>query len=78
MKITVSDESRRAARGCTRKCACLERGGRDLCPVDYCAGNGDLFLKCASADACSYRHQFDGMAYCTCPVRKEIFNKYWT
>jgi hypothetical protein len=34
------------------------------------------FVKCLHDEPCAYKDTLDGFTVCTCPVRKEIFNRY--
>jgi hypothetical protein len=75
--LLVSDEAKQSTRYCTRDFACLN-GNRDfLCKVEQCLGGQVLFVACLEQGYCSYQRRYGFTGYmCTCPVRKEIYEKY--
>jgi len=76
MKPEISDESRQAATRCAKGFACLTGDRKDLCAVETCIGEKVHFVKCLQVGNCAYQHPFGSGHFCTCPVRKELFNKY--
>lgn len=76
MKHQVSDGVRKATTKCTKGFACLAADGAPLCTVEYCVNGEVHFLKCLCDKVCPYQNSFGNGLYCTCPTRKELFNKY--
>lgn len=51
--------------------------GRDICcEVEHCISNELLFVKIPNCNLCPYTLDFGGSIVCSCPIRKEIYNKY--
>jgi len=65
---------------CTKELNCLEDDENrhyPLCPVERCLEGKIHFIRCLDTNECYYRNPFGNSYYTyTCPVRKEIFNKY--
>ncbi len=76
MLIHISDEARRATTDCKKGFSCLKAARNGVCPVERCVGGKVHFIKCLSNGYCSYRRPFGYGFFCSCPVRKELFNKY--
>lgn len=76
MDIRVSNEAQRAAVQCKKGFSCLEKGRKDLCPVEESILGIVCRIKCLNNEVCSYQYSLDGGCFCACPVRKEIFNVY--
>ena len=76
MDIHISEEVRRTATNCKKKFSCLEEERKDLCKVENCIDGKVHFIKCLNDEYCPYKQSFGDSFFCSCPVRKEIFNKY--
>ena len=76
MKYQASDGAQKATTKCTKAFACLKENGTPLCAVEHCINGEIYFLKCLRDIICSYQNSFGTGHYCTCPTRKELFNKY--
>jgi hypothetical protein len=77
MKIEIPEVIRMCATECTKELKCLEVNKQKLCPVEKCIEGKIHFIKCLDDNDCYYRNKLDSLySTCTCPVRKEIFNKY--
>lgn len=75
MKIVVSEKSLHDADNCQNNYSCLNGDRDSLCPVTRNINDKVHFINCLN-HSCMYQMAF-GLAYiCTCPVRKEIYNKY--
>jgi len=72
----VSDDARQKAAQCDKCFACLQPDGAPLCKVDHCVEEQVHFLACLNDLHCAYACKFGGKDYCTCPVRKEIYQRY--
>jgi hypothetical protein len=46
------------------------------CKVENCINEKVHFIKGVDNLSCSYKMSFGDSFFCTCPTRKEIFNKY--
>jgi len=75
MKYPVSNAAKQATTKCTRECACL-KGIRKVCAVEQCISNEVHFIKRQNDENCSYLQSFGLGHLCTCPIRKELFNKH--
>ena len=76
MDIHVSNEAQRAAKHCKKGFSCLDKKRKDLCPVEKSLFGIAHRIKCLNSEACSYQYILGDDTFCSCPVRKEIFNKY--
>jgi len=76
MDIVVSDESLRATRHCEKGFSCLKGETAGLCEIDLCIDRRAYFVKCLDGVHCSYRLSFGNSFTCTCPTRREIYDKY--
>lgn len=76
MVLGVSEESRRETTRCEKDFTCLSGSKPDLCKVEYCVDGRVHFIKCLNQELCSYRLFFGKRAFCSCPVRKELFNNH--
>jgi len=66
-KITDSTE-------CEKSFECLANQ-ENLCKVKLCIAGEVHFLKCDD-NVCKFKAYFGNESLCTCPVRKEIYNRY--
>ncbi|MCX6295556.1 MAG: hypothetical protein NTX97_05740 [Bacteroidetes bacterium] len=64
------------ATACIKSISCLNKSSSSLCEVVECLNNTIYFLNCAATNTCNYKVSFGISNTCTCPVRKEIFDKY--
>jgi len=76
MEIYIPDQIRNTATKCKKRFSCLESERNNLCKVEYCVGGEIHFIKCLNDESCFYQNVFGGETFCSCPVRKEIYNKY--
>ncbi|MGD9612749.1 MAG: hypothetical protein AB7V22_07580 [Kiritimatiellia bacterium] len=76
MKPHASDRAQKATRQCRKDFACLKEGGAPGCAVEHCVDGKIHFLKCLKDKVCAYPQAFGYGCLCTCPVRKELFNKH--
>ncbi len=61
---------------CEKNFKCLSGNMNVYCQVENCINNEVHFIKCINKLNCSYKMSFGDSFICTCPTRKEIFNKY--
>ncbi len=61
---------------CEKNFTCLKSDNHVCCKVENCINNEVHFITCADNINCSYKMSFGNSYFCTCPVRKEIFNKH--
>ncbi|VVB86680.1 Uncharacterised protein [uncultured archaeon] len=75
MVIKVSEDALKKTK-CKKDFSCLSGERTDLCMVEYCV-NGEIhFLRCMYNSRCGYQIPFGYSSVCTCPVRKELYNRY--
>jgi len=60
---------------CTKDFDCLKNNNIH-CKVENCVNNEVYFVECCEKNPCNYRVNFGNSHICTCPTRKEIYNKY--
>lgn len=75
MKYEIDDSIIKTAKECKNNCACLE-GVTPLCSVEHCIMHRIHYVKCLHEEPCLYKSTMENSTVCTCPVRKEIFNRY--
>jgi hypothetical protein len=60
---------------CQKSFDCLNNDKHIFSKVENCVNNKIHFVKCSDY-SCSYLVSFGNSYVCSCPIRKEIFNKY--
>lgn len=76
MNIRISDEIKSSATSCTKDFSCLSPEKKDLCKVKKCVDEKVHFIECNEHEYCTYKISFGTEFFCSCPVRKEIYNKH--
>jgi hypothetical protein len=76
MKRQVSEESINATTLCDKGFSCLERDMDDLCKIGIRFNGDALVIKCQDKISCPYRISKDSDKLCSCPTRRELFDKY--
>ena len=77
VRFKIPEEIRLCATECTKEHACLMNEKHELCPVVKNIEGKIHFIQCIEDRPCIYKNHIGDSVYtCTCPVRKEIFNKY--
>jgi hypothetical protein len=61
---------------CEKNFECMKNNVHVYCRVEKCIDEKVHFIKCIDSFHCSYKLVFGYSNICTCPTRKEIFNKY--
>lgn len=70
----VSEEIIEKTRACTKNYSCLKY--KPLCEIDHSINNRVHFIKCLNNALCPYKISYGSDFICSCPTRKEIYNKY--
>ena len=76
MDIEINEDILKKTTECEKNFGCLSSKTRDFCEVDYCTGNGVLFVKSKFEKYCPYKMSFGYKFICRCPVRNEIYRRY--
>jgi hypothetical protein len=76
MVFHVSKAATEACTRCPRAHACLQESEEDLCSVSGCVDGAMHFVVCAHEGPCPYRQTVWERPLCSCPVRREIYNRY--
>ena len=76
MNYQVSDESLKATTQCETKFSCLTGDRKNMCAVEDCVNKEVYFIKYPNNGRCAYKCTFGENHFCTCPIRKELFNKF--
>ncbi len=71
----IAHETLASAEQCHRNHACLNEKTPPLCHVKDCVNN-EIHFVATNILYCKYFVFFADEVICTCPVRKELFNKY--
>ena len=61
---------------CEKNFACIKIDKHVCCKVENCINKEVHFITSIDNNNCNYKISFGNSYFCTCPVRKEIFNKY--
>jgi hypothetical protein len=62
---------------CHRNHGCVqEEGAFRFCQLEPAAEGAVLFIRDPSENGCRYKVPFGDRAFCGCPVRQAIFDKY--
>ena len=77
MKLQISDKALNATTHCEKVFSCLNEGKNNLCNVTEKGLSGVLFVECSRGinRSCYYVQNSVNKQICTCPVRKELYNK---
>lgn len=73
--MEITKETIEKTTKCLKNFECLN-GGSIRCKVEDCINNEVHFVKSSSTEYCPYNLSFGDDNICTCPTRKEIYNKY--
>lgn len=75
MNLQIDIDTLSRTTKCTRDFACLTDSGQ-LCRVENCVDNKVHFIQCRHDAKCNYQISYGYSYICTCPTRKEIYNRY--
>ena len=73
--IEISRKSIDETTNCDRNFECLLETDAPSCEISYCVSREVHFLFKKNRH-CHYGESFGLSPFCTCPVRKEMYNKY--
>jgi hypothetical protein len=76
MVFEIDNDIKGLATLCKSNLACLESDCHTICIVKDCINGKVHFIECKDQNFCTYKKSFGHNHICTCPVRKEIYNKY--
>lgn len=65
-----------SATKCEKNLVCLKSADHVYCPVSCCVMHTVHYVECLHDEPCAYKETLEGSPICTCPVRREIFNRY--
>ena len=74
--MEIKDEITAQATECEKGLGCIKNADHHICKVETFINDKVIFVKCLDDKYCSYKLAFGSFFVCTCPVRREIFNKY--
>ncbi len=72
---TDLEESTQAQPTCQKAFSCSSGHMDKICKVRELILGEALMIECAENLLCHYKESFGSWAICTCPIRKEIYNK---
>ncbi len=61
---------------CEKTFKCLNNKKNIYCEVISNVSNKVHFVECLTEEYCNYQFTFGYKCVCSCPTRKEIYNKY--
>jgi hypothetical protein len=76
MGIEIRDEIKSSATWCNKNLSCLSPENKDLCKIAACVDQNFHLIVNEEPKYCSYQNSSVYGKSCSCPVRKEIYNKY--
>jgi hypothetical protein len=76
MQLEIDQKTISATTRCRKGFACLHCNDNVYCPIEDCIMGKIHFIKCLHEQPCGYKAQLNGFSICTCPTRKEIYNRY--
>lgn len=76
MTFHINDETKLAAHRCNFKYSCLLNSNWKPCKVIGVFDNEEYFVFCENEVKCNFQSDYEERVLCTCPVRKEIYDKY--
>lgn len=74
-KLIINESTIAKATKCSKFFGCLNGNGHKCCEVKDCINNKVYFLNVKKKIICSYVVNFGNEQICTCPIRKELYNK---
>ncbi len=63
-------------KNCNKDFSCLKNKEHLFCKVRRCINSSVHFIECIDDIKCSYRINYGDCVICSCPIRKEVFNKF--
>ncbi len=75
-KLEISEDTLKNASECQKKSSCLFGEQKDLCKIEKHITNNLIYVKCLNKEYCNFQISFGSFYVCSCPVRKEIYNRY--
>jgi hypothetical protein len=76
MSFDISDEIKQLTVDCKKGFPCLEGIKENLCKVEHCVNGATHFIRRLNKKSCSYQTSFGNAFICSCPIRKELYNKF--
>lgn len=75
MKLQISENIINDTTRCRKHFMCLTEV-KSLCKIKYCLNKKSYLVKPEKHKKCSYMVFADNIVLCSCPTRKEIYNRY--
>jgi hypothetical protein len=75
-QYNISEEAIAETLRCVKDFSCLKKRSEDFCKIESCVNGKVHFIQCLSTTSCSYQLLFGEECICTCPTRKELYNKH--
>ena len=76
MIFNIDKKTEQKTTDCNKDFDCLTNEKHIFCTGKYLVRKDLALDECLSENRCYYRMSLGQMHFCTCPTRKEIFNKY--
>lgn len=75
-RLLINENVLKDTRRCRKNFICLTGEGECLCELRYCYNGKSYFIKADNNTTCNYKVSFANHVLCSCPTRKEIYNRY--
>jgi len=77
MAYQVSDSTKKQTTKCFYQFACLKNDDWDTCSIERDIQRTFLVIKTKGIkNACPYSFAYGSLYYCTCPTRREIYQRH--
>lgn len=76
MKMDIDKKIINKTDRCKKNFECLKNKNHIYCKVKDRVGETAHFIECVDELNCNYKISFGFSYMCTCPTRKEIYNRY--
>jgi hypothetical protein len=76
MHVNVDNETLKNTSQCKKDFICLSGTGECLSKVEHIISKELCFIEGTMCGHCNFKLSFGYSSICTCPTRKEIYNRY--
>ena len=77
MKFLISENILQLTTKYENNFSCINGEGENMCKIKLCVNEEVHFINSKPGKICSYKMNFGNKEFCSCPTRKEIYNKYF-
>lgn len=74
-KLHIAESILKSTDKCLKNFACLT-DGECLCEINQCLNRNNLIINYNKNNPCQYKISMGNEILCSCPTRKELYNRY--